>query len=153
MRLFVALMFVCAVGQIAFAADKDEDKAKEAAVSILKAFKAKDIDAALKVVGTPFSCREAGKTKILKDADAVKAWVKDRLGEIDDADKIPTEIQKLVPFATLKDKIKEEERKPIEEVLGKDGFIAIVASPEGAPLLILIRVKEGKAQVVGMGGR
>jgi hypothetical protein len=154
MRSLVALLFACVVGQLAIAADKDEDKAKEAAVALLKAFKAKDIDAAMKVTGSPFSYRDGDKTKILKDEAAVKAWAKDRLAEIDDADKIPTEVQKLVPFAELKDKIKDEpQRKAIEEVVGKDGFIALVASPTGPPLLILVRLKDGKAKVVGIGGR
>jgi hypothetical protein len=133
------------------AADKNEDKAKEAAIAFLKAVMSKDPEAVLKTTATPFVYRESEKLNVLKDADALKKWVKEKLGEVKDADKVPTEIAAIHAFADVKDKIKDEEqRKTIEEVVGKDGFVAVV-SADGRMVPILVRIKDGKAAVVGLG--
>lgn len=133
------------------AADKNEDKAKEAAVAFLKAVKAKDAGAVLKTTATPFAYREGDKLNVLKDADALKTWVKEKLDEVKDADKVPTEVAAIYTFADVREKIKDEDqRKQIEEVVGKDGFVAVV-SADGKMIPILVRVKDGKAAVVGLG--
>lgn len=151
MRTFAAVLLVGFVVAPLAAADKPEDKAKEAAVALLKAVKAKDVDAVMKVSAAPFLVREDGKMKVLKDTDSVKAWVKDKLDQIQDADKVPTEIAKITPFADLKVKLDTENAKLLDEVLGKDGFVA-GASADGQQLVILVRLdKDGKAKVVGIG--
>jgi uncharacterized Ntn-hydrolase superfamily protein len=147
--LAVALLVALAVPVAA--ADKNEDKAKEAAVAFLKAVKAKDADAVLKVSAAPFAYREGDKVNVLKDADALKKWVKEKLDEIKDADKVPTEVSAIHAFADIKEKIKDEaQRKTLEEVVGKDGFVAVV-SADGKMVPILVRIKDGKAAVVGLG--
>jgi uncharacterized Ntn-hydrolase superfamily protein len=148
--LAVALLiaFAAAPGS---AADKNEDKAKEAAVAFLKAVKAKDVDAVMKASAVPFAYRENDKITVLKDADALKKWVKERLDEVKEPDKVPTELVAIHTFADIKDKIKDEEQKKIiEEVVGKDGFLAVV-SGDGKMIPILVRIKDDKAIVVGLG--
>lgn len=151
MRLLATALLAAFAASPAIAADKNEDKAKEAAVAFLKAVKATDADAVMKLAAVPFAYRENNAITVLKKEDELKKWLKERLEEIKDADKVPTEVSEMHTFASLKDKIKDEEqRKTIEEVVGADGFIAVV-SADGKMIPILIRVKDGKAKIVGLG--
>lgn len=148
--LAVALV-VALVPKLGIAADKNEEKAKETALAFLKAVKAKDADAVLKLSGAPFAHREGGEISVLKDEDSLKKWVKERLEDLKDPDKVPTEIEKMMPFADFKDKIPDEaDRKKVEEVVGKDGFVAMT-SFDGRQVVILVRIKDDKAKVVGVG--
>lgn len=148
----LAVILLIAFAVPVSAADKNEDKAKDAAIAFLKAVKAKDTDAVLKATATPFAYKEGEEVKVLKDADAFKKWLTDKLDEIKDADKVPTEVEAVHPFADIKDKIKDaDQKKAIEEVVGKDGFVAVVKTPDGKHVPILVRLTDGKAAVVGLG--
>jgi hypothetical protein len=147
--LAVALLVAVAAAPVS-AADKNEDKAKEAAIAFLKAVKSKDVDAVLKVSAVPFAYRD-DKLNVLKDTDELKTWLKEKLDEIKEPDKVPTELAAIHTFADIKEKIKDaDQQKTIEEVVGKDGFIAVV-SADGKMVPILVRIKDGKATVVGLG--
>lgn len=154
MRPLAALTVLALVLPLASAADKDEDKAKEAAVAFLKAVKTKDVDAVLKTTDLPFLVMADGKPKVFEKADEVKADLKEKLETIKDPDKVPTEVEKLTPFADLRDKVKDEDhRKAIEKVLGDGGIIAYTRSSDDKTVAILVRIKDGKAKVVGFGQR
>jgi len=147
---FTVAALLLAFGAPVGAADKNEVKAKEAAVAFLKAIKAKDVDAVVKVSAAPFVTLEDETTSVLKDEAALKTWLKERLEEIKDADKVPTEIDQVIPFADVKGKIKDEaERKTIEDAVGKDGFVAVF-TVDGKMISILVRIKDGKTKVVGV---
>lgn len=134
----------------AAAADKPEDTAKAAAVAFLKAVKAKDVDAAVKLTDVPFLYRDGGLATH-KDAAALKTWLKDKFGEVKDPDKVPTTTDEILDFAAVKEKIKDEkERELAEEVIGKDGYVAVVTPDDGKKVGIAIRMKDGKAKVVGL---
>jgi len=152
MRLLAVAALLAFVAPTAFAEEKPEAKAKEAALALMKAVKAKDLDAIMKLSAAPFAYKEGDKPKVLKDEAAVKAWIKDRLEELQDTDKVPTTIDKLAPFADVKDMIKDaDDRKLVEEVVGKDGFVAIVEA-DGRTVIILVKInKDGKAKIVGIG--
>lgn len=151
MRTFAAALLIALAGTLS-AADKPEDKAKEAAVAFLKAVKSKDVDAVLKTADAPFAYKDGDKVVVLKTTAELKAWLKEKVGEIPDADKVPTTVDAVHTFADLKDKIKDEEqRKVIEGVVGKDGHVAVVATPDGKQVPLLVRTKDGKAVVVGLG--
>ena len=147
--LAVGLLFAFAAAP-ASAADKNEDKAKEAAVAFLKAVKAKDADAVMKASAAPFAHREGGEIGVVKDEAELKKWIKGKLDEIKDADKVPTDVEKVVPFAELKAKLEADDQKKVEEVVGKDGFVAMI-EVDGKMVVILVRIKDGKAKVVGIG--
>lgn len=152
MRMLAVAVLFAFVASPARADDKAEAKAKDAAVALLKAIKAKDLDAIMKLSGAPFAYRgEDKKPKVLKETADVKAWVKERLDELKDADKVPTELDKITPFSELRDKIKDEEdRKTLDGVIGKDGFIAFVKTPDDKTVAILVAIKDGKAKIVGI---
>ncbi|MBN9119862.1 MAG: hypothetical protein J0I06_11995 [Planctomycetes bacterium] len=151
MRPFTAALLVAFAASAASAADKSEDKARDAAVAFLKAVKAKDLDAVVKVSAVPFAYRDGDKVVVLKETDALKKWLKEKLDEVKGADKVPTELAAIHAFADIKEKIKDaEQQKTIEDVVGKDGFVAVV-SADGKMIPILVRIKDGKATVVGLG--
>ena len=115
----------------ATAADKPEDQAKAAAIEFLKALRTKEPDTVLKLADTPFLYHD-GSLATHKDAAALKTWVTAKLQEIKDPDKVPTTIDEVIPFATLKEKIKDDaERALAEEAVGKDGFVAMTTTGDG----------------------
>lgn len=153
MRPFAVAVFAALVAFVApvSAADKNEDKAKEAVTAFLKAVKAKDADAVMKVSAVPFGYKDGDNVAVIKETDALKKWVKERLAELKDPDKVPTETTAFHKFEDVKEKIKDEEqRKKVEELVGKDGFVAIIEA-DGKMIPILVRVKDGKAAIVGIG--
>lgn len=132
------------------AADKNEDKVKGAAVAFLKAMKAKDATAALKLSDVPFIYKDGDNVGVMKDAGALKTRLKEKFDEINDTDSIPTEVKSLYKFAEIRGKIRDDaQRKTVEDILGKDGLIAVV-TVDDKPLPILVRVADGKATVVGL---
>lgn len=150
MRLLAVVVLATLVAPVS-AADKNEDKAKQAATAFLKAVKAKNADAVMKVSAAPFAYKDGDDVAVLKDTDALKKWVKERLDDLKDADKVPTEIAEFHTWAEIKEKVKDDGlRKKLEEVIGKDGFVAMI-SADGKMIPILVRIKDGKAQVVGLG--
>jgi hypothetical protein len=150
MRPAVCLLVAVALYGSASAADKPEDQAKAAAIEFLKALRTKEPDAVLKLTATPFLYHE-GSLAMHKDAAALKTWVTAKLQEIKDADKVPATVEEVVAFATLKEKIKDEaERALAEEAVGKDGFVAITSTGDGKKVVIPVRIRDGKARVVGI---
>ena len=150
MRTLAVGLLVAFAAAPASAADKNEDKAKEAAVAFLKAVKAKDVDAVLKTSAAPFAHREGGDISVLKDEAELKKWLKGKLDDIKDADKVPTDVDKVVPFADLKQKLDGEDLKKVEGVVGKDGFVAMI-EVDGKMVVILVKMTDGKGKVVGIG--
>jgi hypothetical protein len=132
------------------AADKPEDLAKTAALDLLKAIKAKDAEAVLKLMDTPFLYHE-GSLATHKDKADLKTWVTNRLADLKDPDKVPSTIDEVVTFATIKEKIKDDaERTLAEEAVGKDGFVAMTSTGDGKKVVIPVRMRDGKARIVGI---
>lgn len=146
MRLFVAAL----VALVAFAAapvraaDKDEDKAKEAALAFFKALKAKDIDALMKTVDVPFLFE--GKNTITTTED-LKAELKTFFEGVK-AERIPSEVGQVLDMAAIRKRTEEDKTiyERLEKVLGSDGYmVAIkVGKKEGG---IFVRIKDGQAKV------
>lgn len=153
MKLYARLICVCltlALPAIGLAADKAEEAAKAAAVDFLKAVKTKDADKVAKLCDVPFAYKE-GSLMTLDTADELKKWLADKLSEIQDPDKVPTDVSEMMPWATVKEKIKEEsERTLAEKVMGKDGFLAVVQTTDDKKVGVVIRMTKGKARIVGL---
>jgi hypothetical protein len=136
------------------AADKDAAEVKETAVAFLKALKAKDVDAVMKVSAVTFLYNDddkRGDIAVTKDAGVLKKWFKKHL-DADDTDAVPTEVARVSRFGQVMGRIESEEvRKTVEDVVGKDGFVVFVTADEGTSV-ILIRIKGGRAVVVGVEG-
>ena len=149
MRTLSALV-VLAGCATAIAADAPEDRAREAAVALLKAVKAKDAEAVLKLADVPFLYKDGGLATH-KDQAALKTWLTEKIGEINDPERVPTTVDEVLTFASVKEKIKDATEKALaEEVIGKDGFLAVVTSADGKKAGIAVKMKDGKARVVGL---
>jgi hypothetical protein len=146
----LALVLALGVGSSVRADEKEEKLAKDAIGAFLKAVKAKDADKVMKTVAAPFAHKDGGAVEVIDDEKKLKEWIKDRLGEID-ADKVPTEFENFQPFDKVKENIKDEDdRKKVEKVVGKAGYVAVM-SVDGKNVVVVARVKDGKAAVVGVG--
>jgi len=129
--------------------EKSEKLAKDAFGAFLKAVKEKDTDKVMKTVAAPFAHKDGGAVEVIEDEKKLKEWIKDRLGEID-AEKVPAEFENFQPFEKVKENITDEDdRKKVEKVVGKEGYVATV-SVDGKTVVVVARVKDGKAAVVGV---
>lgn len=138
-------------------ASTDADKlAKECADAFVKAILEAKADDALKLCATPFRDPEEGKLdnldKLKRDIERpTQARIEVKVGD-------PVELSKLNAFLKKKD-IKELDNATIEEYrgyVGKEGRIVMLElKGDGAPRSVypphlLIRVKDGKAHIVGL---
>jgi hypothetical protein len=150
MRALTALLFVALAGSLAVAADKDEDKAKEAATAFLKALKTKDVDAVMKTVDVPFLFEGKG---VIEKTDDLKSSMK-TITEKVEIDKIPTELGKMLDVAAIRKLFeKKDDKKPlenIEKVLGKTGYAVFFVRDGKERGAVLVRIKDDKAVVVGL---
>jgi hypothetical protein len=154
MRILATVLLIGLAGSLARAADKDEDKAKEAAVAFMKAVKAKDLDAVMKAVDVPFLTTDKGVVKVIDKTDDLKADLKAKLEKLKDAEKTPTEVSEVMDLPTLRKKIEGKKDdtviKAVEKVLGDKGYVIIVGKAGQRSGGVLVRLKDGKAVVVGI---
>jgi len=154
MRFLAVPLMIAIAGSLASAADKDEDKAKEAALAFLKAVKAKDLDAVMKTVDAPFLNDEKGEIKVIEKIEDLKTDLKAKLEKIKNTEKIPTEVSEVLDRPAIRKKLAgkkgEEELKKIEKVLGDKGYAVVLGKPDDESGALLVRIKDGKAKVVGI---
>jgi len=147
--LLVAAALAVAAPQVC-AADKDEDKAKEVSLAFLKAVKAKDLDAVMKTVDTPFLMESQGP---IAKPDELKDAMKTFLEKVN-PDKVPSEVGTVLDLPALRKKIKEKadekEVEKIEKILGKTGYVVMLKVDGKERGGLLVQVKDGQAKVVGI---
>lgn len=132
--------------------DKAEKQVKEVVEQFMKACIAEDLDAVMKLVDVPWY----SKGKVTKNLGEVKEMFKE---VFDDKDAAGTtfEIVQVLIYPKARDLLKEKSRKPLDEVLGKNDWVVILKltipnKPQNDDKLgILVRVREGKTKVVGLG--
>jgi hypothetical protein len=153
-RLLLAAGLVGFIRSSTPAADKPEDQAKEAAIAFMEAMKAKDAEAATKLAGVPFVMDTPGKPTVVEKADDLKAQLKAVVEKIKDTSRIPTDVSEVLPADKVRAEFGREDNKEmtdtIEKVLGKSGYVVVLArdgKPTGG---VLVAVKDGKAKVVGI---
>jgi hypothetical protein len=157
MRLLATAIMLAIGGSILSAADKDEDKAKEAALAFLKAVKAKDLDAAMKTADVPFLTEDKDGAKVIDKVDDLKGDLKEKFGKIKDAERIPSELGKVVDvtgvrklFESRTEPVDKKALEQIEKVLGKSGYAVFLIQDGKERGALLVRIKDGKAKVVGI---
>ena len=166
-RFLPAILALCGCAALALADPikkapaVDADKlAKECADAFIKALLDGKVDDGMKLCATPFRDHDGNKLdnldKFKRDFERPPpAGIEVKVGE-------PIELSKLNAFLK-KMELKELDAdtiKQYEEFTGKDGRIVMLelkgngAPPPGdSPPHMLIRVKDGKAHIVGVGGR
>ena len=149
----LAVALLVALAAPVSAADKDEEKAKEATLAFLKAVKAKDLDAVLKTVDVPFILD--GKAEPITKSEELKDALKPFLEKVK-PEKVPTELGALLDGPAFRKKFegKEKEREKqltdVEKVLGKTGYVVMLVKDGQERGGILVRIKDGRAKVVGI---
>ena len=128
-------------------------KARAAVEQFFKAFKAKDLEGLVKTADVPF-CREGGKN-IEKRDDLEKFFRKALRARDPSNDTIVIKLVTTLPKLEESDgKFTDDERKVVEEVLGKDHRVVKVEwnrFGEGVhKTLIFVRLLDGKAKVAGI---
>jgi hypothetical protein len=152
MRILLAVaLFTCAT---AAAADKPEDLAKDTALAFLKAAKARNLDDAVKLTGTPYFSQKGDEVKLLDKADDVRAALKTGFDRPINEETFPTDVVEIVPAAKVKEKYgaktKPETFELIEKALGKDGFVVVLGKDKKPTGGVMIAMKDGKAKIVGI---
>lgn len=137
--------------------DKDEDKAREVAAAYAKALKAKDLDAVMKVVDVPFVMIDREKPRTLEKADELKADLKAKLDAVKDTGSFPTEVSEVLGHVALRKEAKTKDDEAfammVEKFIGDTGYVVRIGKADAAKkTYVLIRVKDGKAKVVGTPG-
>ena len=161
MRL-LAILGLALLGTAAtcHADDRQEDRAKSAALAFAKALKANDIPATMREVGVPFLFYdlEAKRNRLekLEKLDTVVATLKPLAGE---KTGFPTAAGEILPLAAYKKAVEKEPRdvdrdatvQDLVDVGGADGFLVFLVddSKEQAGVL-LVRIKGESAKVVGI---
>jgi hypothetical protein len=154
MRLLASLVFVGFSVPIAAAADKDEYKAREAAIAYLKALRAKKLDSLMQTVGTPYLEDIKGQIKLFKTSDELKTHLQAKLEALKDPSKLPDTVSEIHDLPAIRKmavgKKGAQELQQIEKVLGKKGYVVILGEPGDESGAVLVRVVDGKALVVGI---
>jgi hypothetical protein len=133
--------------------NEKETQAKEAVARFFMALKAKDLDVLMKEVDVPF-CREGGKN--VEKRDDLKRFFQKALG-VRDLSKDTITVKQVTTLPELEKSegnFTGDERKAAEEALGKDHRVVKVEWDrfgEGQhKALVLVRIRRGKAKVVGI---
>jgi hypothetical protein len=135
-------------------ADDSTDKlAKDAVEQILKAYKASDINAIMEAVEVPWF--HNGK-EVIKDREQLKREFHKELSREKDRAALQHKITDCVSYKTVRDKLRDEERKLADEVVKEDDRVLLVrigkdvAKDQGDKVAFLVRIRDGKAKVVGL---
>jgi tyrosyl-tRNA synthetase len=157
MRWFVATagaIFLFVTLTEAGRADDAVDKlAKEAVEQILKAYKASDINAIMATVDTPWF--HSGK-EVIKDREQLKREFHKELSREKDRAGLQHKITDCMAYKTVRDKLKGEEQKLADEVLTEEDRVLLVrigkdvTGDQGDKVAFLVRIRDGKAKVVGL---
>ena len=147
MRLLITAALLLLVIPWAAAADDDEEKVKKAAKGYLRALRSKDVDAVMKTVDLPF-LYEWEREPTAMPVELRKSF--ERFLKNIKTEQLPTDIGRLVDMQGVRKLFEQKTKQKAEDVVGERGF-AVFLEREGQELgPILIRLKDGKAVVVGM---
>lgn len=134
-----------------------ESRAKDIALGLAKAVKAKDVDGVVSRTATPFiSVGQTAKgysVETLANHEALRASVT-RAFETGGTRPHPTEVLEVIPAAKVNlkgtyEKMTPEVAAQVEQVMGPDGFV-VVMGLEGKPhTRLIVTMKGGTAKVVG----
>ena len=145
----IAVLVLWVGSSLSLAADKPEDQAKEVVGQFVKAVKAKDVDAVMKVAGVPWF---ADGKEVIKSEDELKTYVKSKLDGLKDPDRVPSEVIRVERWDKFprREKLGADDAKKVDEVVGKDGLVVILGRDGKDAGAILVRVEGGKVKVVGV---
>jgi len=145
----IAILVLWVGSSLSLAADKPEDQAREVVGQFVKAVKAKDVDAVMKVAGVPWF---ADGKEVIKSEDELKRYVTLKLDGLTNPDRVPSEVIRVERWDKFprREKLGADEAKKVDEIVGKDGLVVILGRDGKDAGAILVRVEGGKVKVVGV---
>jgi hypothetical protein len=129
-------------------AAKDRDIAKDAVAEFLKTAKAKNLNGLLNLTGIPFY--EDG-TEIIRNEAKLKALLKSAWIDFAGNPRFPTYILGVIRFESFGEPYFGE-RLQVGNILGTDGWVVFIGQKGKQNGMILVRVKNGTAKIVGATG-
>jgi hypothetical protein len=155
MRLLIVSVLVAFTAPT-YAADKDEDKAKEVVAAFMKAVIANDLDAVMKTVDVPFMVKVGSDTPVtISKSDELKDLMAKILMQ-DNSDMKSMEVGKVYDKAGIAKFAKEDEDKYTVEQAEKikAGYMVMLVEKDSKKVSftpgLLVRFKDGKAFVVSL---
>jgi hypothetical protein len=149
---WIALAWLAASAPL-LAADSPDMLAKKAVEQLLKAYKASDINGIMEAVDIPWF---HNAKEVIKDREPLKREFHKELGREKDRAALKHVIDNVVSYKSVREKLREEERKLADEVIQPDDRVLLVRigkevdGGQGDKVAFLVRIKEGKAKVVGL---
>jgi hypothetical protein len=126
--------------------DKADALAREAVEQFTKAVKAEDVDAVMKLVDVPFFFD--GK-RVIKDRDELRKEFTDAFDE-KDLTQISVEIKEIHAFEAIEEKLKENDREMLKEVLAKGDRVVVLEVDSKEKVGLAVRIRDGQAKIVGL---
>lgn len=136
----------------ALAQDRAEEAVKQTVTKFMDAVKAKDIDAIMKLVAVPWY--HDGK-EVTRDLDKLK----DHFKEIERKDftGLTFQINDVFTYPKFLDahgaRLKEEDRKLLEQVVGKEDYVVLVTvevKDKKDRVMLLVRSRKGETKLIGL---
>src|SRR5437763_457288 len=153
-RLLGVALLGALVVSLARAADKDEDKAKEAILAFVKAVNARDVDAMMKLVDVPFVASSKGKNTVFEKAEDLKADFMRWVGNLPANAKLPDQVIEVRGFEAHLKKAGVEEDEPevklARKVVGKNGYVVVLGNNGVTKGAFLVTIKDDKGRVVAI---
>lgn len=124
--------------------DKTDALVREATEQFMKAMKAEDLERVMKAVHVPFFW---DGVKNIKDREDLKKHFADVFAD-KDLTQLEYKIKEVHTFAKARDTLREKDRELLKEILNDtDRIVHVVLQRDG--VAVMVRIREGKAQVVG----
>jgi hypothetical protein len=127
---------------------KEERLARDAATRFIKALNAKRLDELMKIADVPFW---SGDEELIEDRDELRKLLKEAVEGMGDRT-FPTEVTQVLTYAEARKKIEDAKTLALlDKLLDRTDRLVGFGKDGGAPG-VLVRIRNGKARVVG-GGR
>jgi len=131
--------------------DEADKKVREAATEFMNALKSESVEGVMKVADVPFY--EDGH-QVIAERDGVEKLVRELFEKEDDLGSIKFEITKIHAIENVREKFSEPKRELLKGVMADgDRVVQFKVEHDGQTedgFLVLVRVREGMAKVVGV---
>jgi hypothetical protein len=126
---------------------KEERLAKDAAIRFFEALNAKRLDDLMKIADVPWW---SGEAELVKDRDELRKLLKAVVEQMGDR-KLPTKATQVLTYAQVRKKIDDPKTRAIlDKLLDQNGRWVDFGKDGNGPG-VFVRVRQGKARVVGSG--
>jgi len=138
---------------VAHAEDATDKLARQAVEQFIVAYRTSDIKGMMEAVETPWF---HNAKEVIQTREQLQREFHKELGRDKDRANLKHIITQVVTYKSVREKLREEERKLADEVIGPEDRVALarlgkeVDGGQGDKVAFLVRIRDGKARVVGI---